>query len=80
MDKGDQFMDKLYEILDDLREVEFMLENNEFVMESLETVYVAEHKKELHSHVHFFKTVNKMIREDLGETLSELDEFILDSK
>lgn len=73
-------MERLSEIMNNLTGIEGLMESISSVLDALDEIYEYRKEYEAQSTVQVFKTLVDSMHDELGERISEIDRFLLDSK
>ena len=73
-------MEKLRQIMSDLVDIEYSLQSFSSLLEDLEEVYDLRHDEEQKENVWIFKMIVNSLSENISDRISEIDQFILDSR
>ena len=73
-------MEELRRIMSELVDIEYSLEAFSSLLEDLDEIYELRHYNEQKENVWLFKVIVDSLLENLGERISEIDRFILDSR
>ena len=73
-------MERLSEIMNNLTGIEGLMESISSVLDALDDIYEYWKEYEAQSTVQVFKTLVDSMHDELGERISEIDRFLLDSK
>ena len=73
-------MEKLRQIMSDLVDIEYSLQSFSSLLEDLEEVYDLRHDEEQKENVWIFKMIVNSLSENISARISEIDQFILDSR
>lgn len=73
-------MEKLRQIMSDLTDIEYSLQSFSSLLENLDEIYDLRHDEELKENVWLFKIIVDSLSENLSDRISEIDQFLIDSR
>lgn len=73
-------MERVSKIMNDLTDIEGLMQSLSSVLDALDEIYELRHEYEVQKNVMVFKTLIDAMCNELGDRISELDEFLLDYK
>lgn len=73
-------MERLRQIMSELVDIEYSLQAFSSLLEDLEEVYDLRHDEEQKENVWIFKMIVNSLSENISDRISEIDQFILDSR
>lgn len=73
-------MEKLRQIMSDLVDIEYSLQSFSSLLGELDEIYEYKHNNKQKENVWLFKMLVDSLSENLSDRISEIDQFLIDSK